>query len=249
MPEYDGIRFSYDVAMADVRRIRSLASSFLADGAIGLLNDFENSLENIRSATGQRSQQLVIPDEQPILTVDSTGEYRDSRRPRGRAVYGGLSCIWEIQNADRGRKRQKCFSLTGIASTRLRVWTSDEHELVGHWQFEVGDKTSPGPHFHSSANQGEPNGLFPEWLKVPRLPGLLVTPMDALEFLLGELFQRRWLQTVSTDSDERNGWANSQKSRFDSLLRWQSERVRASNTTPWMTLKKAKPAVDVFGES
>ena len=98
-------------------------------------------------------------------------------------------------------------------------------------------------------NQYGGDGLFPEWLKVPRLPSILLSPMDGLEFLLGELFQRRWVEEVSADSEVRNSWANSQSHRMERILRWSWERVRNPDATPWIDLKKAKPAFDLLTES
>ncbi|TWT34989.1 hypothetical protein KOR42_53390 [Thalassoglobus neptunius] len=124
----------------------------------------------------------------------------------------------------------------------------ESNELIAQWQIEAGDASSPGCHFHSAVNQYGDDGLFPEWLKVPRLPSVLLTPMDGLEFLLGELFQLRWPQAVSEESEDRNSWAKSQRERLCNLLSWKLDIVRQSETTPWMALKKAKPELDVLME-
>jgi hypothetical protein len=126
---------------------------------------------------------------------------------------------------------------------------TDRAEVVAHWQLEAGDAASPGCHFHASVNQGTEAGLFPKWLKIPRLPGILLSPLDGLEYLLGELFQSVWEQRISEESDERNGWANGQSVRLQKILTWQLKEVkRKSLGTPWISLKKAKPPVDVFLE-
>jgi hypothetical protein len=134
----------------------------------------------------------------------------------------------------------------GLASTSIQVLKTD-NVLVAHWQFEAGDDKSPGCHFHSSVNQQGDGDLFPDWLKIPRLHGLLLSPMDGLEFLLGELFQRRWKKRMSEDSQDRNGWADSQEMRLTKMLNWQAKQVRERKFgSPWMSLKKAKPPVDIF---
>jgi hypothetical protein len=124
---------------------------------------------------------------------------------------------------------------------------TETNNVVGHWQLESGDAQSPGCHFHCSVNQGSENGLFPKWLKIPRLPGLLLSPMDGLEFLLGELFQSQWEKHVSEESDARNGWANSQSIRLKRVLEWQQNEIKLKRFgTPWVSLKKAKPPIDVL---
>ncbi|HET6880086.1 MAG TPA: hypothetical protein VFI31_08015, partial [Pirellulales bacterium] len=134
-----------------------------------------------------------------------------------------------------------------LATTLIDVYRNDDVR-VARWQFEVGDHDSPGCHFHASANQQEHGaGLFPTWLKIPRLPGLLFSPMDGLDFLLGELFQSEWEKAVGEDSQHRNGWAQSQRQRLDKLLSWQLKQVRANKVgTPWMSLKRAKPTAEIF---
>jgi hypothetical protein len=243
---YDGIRFTYDDMISDVRQMTELAKKFLQAGSIGVLESLIVNIENIRNATPNVKHRLSVALDRGIATIASTS-YRDSPKGRKNSVYGLLSFHWEIMNWDKGRKRrQDSFDLVGVASTSIKVLT-ENNELVAHWQFEAGDHTSPGCHFHSSINQGGAEGLFPEWLKIPRLPGLLLTPMDGLDFLLGELFQSDWVELISKDSQHRNGWAKSQTNRLLKLLNWQETQVKGNRIgTPWMSLKKAKPPIDIF---
>lgn len=155
---------------------------------------------------------------------------------------------WGLKNPDRGRSRQNEFVLTGEVTTGIQIYDADSGELVARWQIEAGDATSPGCHFHAATNQYGKDGLFPEWLKIPRLPSLLLTPMDGLEFLLGELFQLRWLERVSKESEIRNSWARSQGHRLTRMMEWTLSCVKNPDTTPWMDLKKAKPSLELLAE-
>ena len=186
---------------------------------------------------------MRIPFESCLKTIEST-EYRATDQER--SVYGTLSFEWGISHPDESRRKQLSFDLTGVATTGIRILGTQD-ETIAHWQFEIGDAVSPGCHFHASVNQRGEDGLFPNWLKIPRLPGLLLSPFDGLEFLLGELFPHRWPQRVSISSAERNGWAKSQSNRMLKILQWQQDMVKkASLGTPWISLKKAKPRVDII---
>jgi len=248
--QYQGLRFSYSAMVKDISGIKRLAASFLSPGGSGALDQCRSDLECIRNATTERSWTWQIRQDQPhaLRTEESKGEYRDSAKQDGIAVYGLLAFTWDIRNADRGIQRQRHFCLDGRASTSLIIKSSSDNTVVAQWQFEAGDASSPGCHFHSAVNQYGSDGLFPEWLKVPRFPGLLFCPMDALEFLLGELFQRRWLQTVSKSSRDRDAWGKSQQHRLERLLKWELDQVAKWDTTPWMSLKKAKPPLKVITE-
>ena len=242
---FSGIRFHYDEFIADVRRMSKLAEQFLETEAFGSLKTLETRLENLRNAAPGVSQNLSIPDEHPIVTKEST-HYRGTDQKI--AVKGKLSFVWGIVNSSEGKKRRTSFDLTGIASTRIRLF-ADGPEPIAHWQLETGDASSPGCHFHSSVNQAGENGIFPKWLKIPRLPGILFSPMDGLEYMLGELFQEMWAQHVSKASDDRNGWAKSQSARLQKVLSWQKDAInRNAFGTPWISLKRAKPPVDVLLE-
>lgn len=245
MAAYNGIRFDYGGLARDIRCMRALASPLLENPRA--LDEFATQLENIRCAKTTAVQCLELPSTAPLRTVISEGEFRNSSRGGGRSVFGLLSCKWEIVNPEKARRQQRWFHLVGTASTSVCVYLEGGADLIARWQFEAGDAASPGCHFHCAVNQYGAEGPFPEWLKVPRFPGILFTPMDGLEFLLGELFQKRWRETVSKASYARDTWASSQSDRLDRTLRWQQSHVVNWETTPWMTLKAGKPPLDIMG--
>jgi hypothetical protein len=236
---YDGLLFKYSEMVADVRRARMIAAPFLDSEAERVLSNLETSLRNARNHQGMHRQRIAIADIWPVRTRASTSYSRDRRE----SIVGTLAFAWDIQNADNSQRQQGYFALVGAASTSIMLHRPPEEggALVARWQMECGDHESPGCHFHSAVNQYGQDGLFPEWLKVPRLPSVLLWPMDALDFLLGELFQDEWLKHISRKDDERRAWGKGQQDRIEGLLRWQLEVLEDWNTTPWMALKKAKP--------
>ena len=249
MNDYQGIRIRYGDLRSDLERMRDLANPFLARECDGVITACIEQVDNIRNGKCGVVHPLEIAEGWPIKTIDSAGEYRNSGKDGGRPVFGRVWFRWGLLNVDRGKRRQDYFHLSGEVTTSIEITDYENDERVARWQFEAGDGSSPGCHFHAAMNQYGDQGLFPEWLKVPRLPSILLSPMDGLEFLLGELFQRRWLEEVSADSEVRNSWANSQSHRMERMLRWSLERIRNPDTTPWTDLKKAKPPFDLLTES
>ena len=244
MDDYKGIKFCYADTRKEIAAIKRLAVPFLDTSTAWVLDNCETDLANIQSSKGNVNWQTAIDN--PIRTRISNGEYRASPKASGKQVFGEMSFQWQIQNADASRRRNTHFILLGIASTSLKIRKADDNAVIASWQFEAGDASSPGTHFHSAVNQYEKDGLFPEWLKVPRFQGLMLTPFDGLDFLLGELFQVEWNKHVSKDSDARNSWAKHQKSRLQNLLEWQIDRVKNADTTPWNSLKRSKPPLELL---
>lgn len=264
---YTGLAFSYAQMLKEIQWMKSLADEFLAAEHRGVLQQCHDELTSIRGSRTDRVQYWEIREEWPIKTRVSGGEYRASGKDSGRPVFGTLSFRWGVKNVDKSVKSQASFYLVEEATTSIQVFDEETSRVVARWQIEVGDANSPGCHFHSSmterqykmssddgsaeefdeSNQTETHEpLFPEWLKVPRLPSLLVTPMDGLEFLLGELFQIEWNRSISRDSFNMSSWANSQGERLARLLTWKLKQIGEPDTTPWMALKKAKPEPYVF---
>jgi hypothetical protein len=243
---YTGITFSYDQTIKDVGRMIVLANGFLLPESIGVLKELISNIESARTAECDKKIFLRITPAHAIKTILTTG-YRDSDKGQAINVHGVLSFIWEIMNREKAKRTQNTFDIVGIATTRMDVW-NENGERVARWQFEAGDANSPGCHFHASVNQQDHNEkLFPDWLKIPRLPSLLLSPMDGLEFLLGELFQSQWVQAISQDSQDRNAWVQGQSNRLSRMLAWQAKQVTDNKVgTPWMSLKRAKPPVDVL---
>lgn len=120
-------------------------------------------------------------------------------------------------------------------------------EELAMWRIEIGDDASPGCHFHVQIRGEDEEGPFPKRLSVPRLPTCLASPMAALEFLLAELFQEAWLRHVSAETDALRQWRAIQRDRLEKLFAWQTQTVsRVNQTSPWSTLKLAKPPADLF---
>jgi hypothetical protein len=244
MSSFFGLQFEYAAVLRELTSMRELSAPFLDDGSKWVWNHCESTLRNLQNS--EKGGQWSIDKDNAIRTIVSNGAYRANDEEGGQKVYGILSFVWDIQNTDKGRKQKTHFILNGMVSTSVEVKTVEDDSLVAKWQLEGGDASSPGCHFHSAVNQYGDYGLFPEWLKVPRFPGLLLMPFDGLEFLLGELFQLDWHRHVSESTYHRDFWSAAQQRRLQKILGWQLKQVNDYDTTPWMSLKKAKPSLGLL---
>ncbi len=88
--------------------------------------------------------------------------------------------------------------------------------------------------------------FFPHAVDIPRLPGFLVTPSDAVEFLLGELFQDTWAARARDESPDTRIWRGGQKARLAKVMEWQQRLLSEALGSPWIALKVAKPSPQLF---
>jgi hypothetical protein len=166
-------------------------------------------------------------------------------------VFGRVSGTWEIHLPNERKKKSsqsREFILLGLASTEIGIWQNRDGDVeeIARWTIEIGDAVSPGCHFHTQITLDDTDRMFPAALSVPRLPGLLHTPMDALEYLLGELFQDEWYKNATRSTNEVNAWASCQKKRMINLLRWQTDRLNKTAGSPWTMLKRQKPEIGML---
>lgn len=249
---YQGLRFSFSMMEQEIDNLSRLASEFLTiESSEIVIPNWKRDLLSFRNAPAGTKTTWKISEDEPVQTETSFGEYEAGDRNGGLAVFGRVSGVWEIQLPAEIKKRHvpsKEFILLGLASVKITIWDAFEEPAkeIARWTIEVGDRLSPGCHFHTQIDLDPNDNKFPKALSVPRLPGVLHTPMDALEFLLSELFQDRWLQVASEGRDFVRAWANCQKSRLMRVLEWQKNELDKSSGSPWTMLKKQKPALDLL---
>jgi hypothetical protein len=186
----------------------------------------------------------------PIQTTVSEGAFmRDGNG--GLHVLAKLTFIWEIRNFGRfHRAGFRRFELAGNASCRIDIVKADApSEVLAMWRFEVASHDGPGCHFHTQVlgdDEVTAGVVFPHSVDIPRLPGFLITPTDALEFVLGELFQDEWRQRAIDTSPEIMVWRSYQQSRLSRVLNWQSKTIVDAIGSPWIALKSERPKPDLI---
>ena len=245
-----GLLFSFEDMKKEIVNMKKLASPFLDDHAKQFVIDaWQNELKHFQNLPFGTKVVWEIKEEHPLKTRLSDGKYQ--LRGKGKTVQGQLTMIWDIVAGDIRKRIQekpphKFFALVGKASIKLNITKyqgNDDGEELARWRFEVGDSESPGCHFHMQVLGGEQDNVFPKSLPIPRFPGFLVTPLDALDFLLGELFQIDWPKRQAQDTDEVRLWSRSQQARLQKIVKWQMGHLNETKGSPWVTLKKEKPPI------
>lgn len=231
--------------------MREISSDFLDPSASVVLTTFEKGLEGIRSSGFRGESKWKIPDKMPLRTVVSRGGYEPDDQGEHN-VFAEIASLWEITPSAAGlgtKKSPKVFAVTGNASVRVRIKESgglnDGRELA-MWRMELGAHDSPGCFFHVQVLGEELSPPFPHSLSIPRLPAIAFTPMAALEFVLGELFQEEWSKRAVREGGAHDRWKSVQRRRLDSLLRWHQGLVAKCTGSPWQALKLAKPESNLF---
>ena len=200
-------------------------------------------MRQIRSHSANQTVNWEISSKFPLRTLPSEGEYEPGSRGR-HIVCAEITSVWSIKPlGSRSPKDQRSrkFVLDGKASTKVRLINCENNEELAIWKFEIGDDNSPGCHFHVQILGEKSEPPFPSSLPIPRLPSLLTTFGDALEFVLGELFQDEWKSYIARKASHLKRWRPIQRDRLISLLNWQKNEIESSSGSPWMTLKLAKP--------
>lgn len=242
------LHFSFDEFLEEITSMQQIAAPFLAADAGAALGMLRSSLQNIRTTPPNTNGMWRIPEHTPLRTR-TTRAYE----PGGRGaedVIGEITSSWEISPfSDKPVKKGMpvpVFRLTGNASIRVRILRAtgvngEAPAELAMWRMELGAEDSPGCFFHIQVLGHKDDPPFPASLSVPRLPALAFTPMAALEFLLGELFQDEWKRQAAAEGGAMDLWKSIQRKRLERLLAWKLERVRHSAGSPWAALKSAKP--------
>jgi hypothetical protein len=249
--QYDGLCFSFAEMEHEIDSMRQLARPFLERASFErVIPAWQKQLTAFKDKGLERPPRWSIKEADPIQTIISHGKY-EPRGRGGKTVFGRISGAWDIQIPQAvGKKKgsaQKSFTLHGLASTEIAILEyfedTQESKEIMHWTVEIGDATSPGCHFHTQIKCGDvEHGL----ISVPRLPTLLFTPMDALEFLLAELFQDEWNKHTASENDFCKNWAHCQRHRLTRLLEWQLQEIEKAGGSPWTTFKRQKPNRGLF---
>lgn len=227
--------------------LKNLAAKLLDRTSPYQLDELVADIQGLQARGGTHT--LEIPIARPLRTRASAGEFEPPRKNSSRRVYGSITGVWEVEaskqpitDPERPNKRSKpamLIDFTGKASTVFKVKDESTCATIAHWNMELGDANAPGCFFHTFASADQ---KFP----VPRHPNLFATPMSAIGFALGELFQSAWEQAVSGTTEAPSHWRGIQTKRLEALLGWQLEQVAKTNSSPWCSLKVAKPHPELF---
>lgn len=228
--------------------LKNMAAKLLAPSGDQVLAGLGSQIDAIpeRSAGGSHEIRL-----RPLHTRP-TRDYEPGSKSGGSAIYAKITGIWEVRSVGGKRPKTK-VSFTGKASTVVELWPAEcpwgeeteETSRLAKWQIELGAYDSPGCYFHVHLGDRDAPP-FPKSIPIPRLPSPFVTPMSAVEYVLGELFQDIWERRAAENRHHQQRWRTIQHQRWLSLLEWQKKALTEGGSSPWMNLKGAKPPADMF---
>ena len=137
-----------------------------------------------------------------------------------RASSAEISGNWQVRVLSAGARKQLEFC--GLASTRVELYESDKlGTRLAKWNLDLGVGDAPGCYVHAQIPWGfDISASCHKPIPVPRLPSIFVTPMSAVEFVLGELFQDEWKQRTSKSSGDNGNWHRLQKNWLQCLFSW-----------------------------
>lgn len=236
------VRFSFEEFRKELNSLKKIAENFLERDAGQVVDRSLEQLNQIQTQPAGRQHRFIVDQNWPIRSRKGRS-FEGKNRKTAFEVYGEATWVWEITALDNRRKKSTEFEVTGIASTKLKVFRVDgkENKEIAMWRVELGDISSPGTYFHNQI-LGELDVLpFPHSLPVPRLPSIFVTPMSAVEFLLSELYQEKWVEHATGDGDDLKYWNQIQRKRLRRMLEWKLSQIENNQGSPWVALKLAKP--------
>jgi hypothetical protein len=253
MSDLSGLEFSFEEFRSEIQVMSDLAKPLLTQESVRMLQGFEQTVKHLGEQRTERRCSLELEDRNGFggVRTHPSREY-EREKVKGKEMSAELRSLWEVMPIASGKKSRppSRFRLVGVASTRISI-KNDCGEILACWQTDIADQGSPGCYFHIQVKQDCNKPPFPDWLSVPRFPSLLVTPMAALDFVLGELFQKRWLQLTSGGDYAAQRWRKIQRTRWQRLLKWHLDWVQDSGETcsPWLSIKGARPPADLFFRS
>lgn len=237
-----GFRFLFTELIQETEELATLSKRFLEPNSREWI--LPNFLSKLRSI-GREPEESVHSLELHCLRTIPSDQY--DRNP-GKEIYAVISGIWELQLWGKRSVPKRKIEFCGKASTKIKLYASDDPETrLAMWRLELGAEDSPGCYVHAHILGDSTDPPFPKWVPIPRLPSIFITPMSAIEFVLGELFQRDWAQVVASDNDNVNRWRNIQTDRLQKLFSWYKDQIdNTGSSSPWIALKQAKPKSDIF---
>ena len=238
-----GLRFLFAELLRETKALKTMGTGFLDSQSVWALDQF---LSNLQSIGGESKNRVCTLELQSLRTIPST-KYEPCSRQGGKKIHAVISGIWELRPLGNPRNSKREIEFCGNASTRIELYESDEPATrLAMWRLELGAEDSPGCYVHAQILGDSDQHPFPKSVPIPRLPSIFVTPMSAVEFALGELFQDRWARAAANNSSDAQYWRARQKCRLKRLFSWYQSELGNPVSSPWMTLKKAKPDGKLF---
>lgn len=245
-----GFEFRFSDTLQEIEQIKRLARTFLdRDTFAFVIPDWQTKLQQFQLQDSVDRKLWDIPSDAPIRTKPVDGDLVPQKHC-GIKLHGEISTTWTI-SATRGtkkhRRRPETFTLlsSSPSSTKVCLVETEQSRTLAEWHFDVvSNKQAPGSAFHTQIKWALPDPLSSD-LDIPRFPNMMVTPMDAVVFVLGELFQEKWTKHV-TSKLSYNELGSLQAKRLTKALRWYLDKISGMSVIPWIVFADNRPGSELF---
>jgi hypothetical protein len=245
------LELDFQETITEIDAMSNMAEKYIAPEAHGVLAQLKTTLESIRETRSDVVHRWGIDEAFPLITTTSEGKYQPDDKGHFH-VFGEITSLWHVRRVrPSGKKSARAtnFALAGNTSTRVKLFErladGSRGQTLATWTMEVGSANGPGCHFHAQVS-GNRDPVADYAFDVPRLPSFLVTPPAVLDFVLGELYQKRWTRHLASQTAHLQRWTPIQKKRISAILAWQHNVIQSAAGSPWLTLKERKPERDLW---
>lgn len=245
------LAFDLKFVKDELRAFKELAEGKLTAESLNLLERLQGVLDQLivhpKSGT---ACSWATPRDAPLKTKPSNGAHQPGRSGKGHDLQAEIHFKWDIEVVGEYSRKHPYNRLVILkdSSVKVRITEgadSSTKECVAAWDFDVGNHESPGCHFHSKYHEAdETRRELYSGIDIPRLPSFIFMPTDAIEFVIGELWQDE-CEKRATSSDFQE-WYKFPKARAERLFNWYLHEIKGVIGSPWMKLKKAKPKPLLF---
>jgi hypothetical protein len=244
-----GLHFRFSELIRETTALKGIAKDFLDPTTTWVLEQLVSDMNSLSTAADDRTADLEL---KPLKTKCSVGNYERGTRSGAATIFAVVTGTWQVRpvgdNPKKSKAKQKrLLEFCGVASTKIELFDpAYPDRRIAMWRMELGAEDAPGCYFHVQVLGDGDEPRFPKTVPIPRFPSLFVTPMSVVEFVLGELFQDQWAKTAMGDSGDLPFWRELQRTRLKQLLTWHCKVIAEVTSSPWMTLKEAKPDERLF---
>jgi len=236
------LTFEVDPLVTELREVFSKATDFFDTTASTILKAAAKDLETAFRVSKGKFSWEVRQGPRAICTRPSDGKFEPSGGGR-QTVVGTCSWLWELKKVD-----SKFVAIAGNASLKVALLEvieengEDVRSPLCEWNFDIGEAGHPGTLVHTqlcSVNQGS------HLLSVPRFPSVVLAPTDALDFLLGELFQEDWAKEANLIRSKHQKVAKRMRTRLATFLEQQALDLREAPGLAVHALKAWQPSASL----
>lgn len=234
---FQGLRFPFAELVKKTLTLRKIAALFLCRNTNYFLDKFAKDIDSFKAWSAGSTARLQL---RRIMTKP-TNLY-------GSEINAAFSGVWDVTSVPiKKQSTPTKIMFSGIASTKIELYCAgNATNPIAMWRLELGAHDSPGCCFHAQILGNCDKPPFPKSIPIPRLPSLFVTPMAAIEYGIGELFQEEWRKHAARKSGDLDYWHGIQQYRLKCLFDWYKNSLTEGKSSPWMNLKEIKPKSALF---